>query len=282
MKSVFNKNKDFFKELTLFIDPIDGTKQFVKGQGEMCAIMVGVVRNSHPVAGIVYRPLTDKATYAFGCKEEKIFKLERDDPTEILKEFKVADNLKKDSIIMLRSGKSHSVFLDKLKIQMNASLIRVSGAGNKILKIIELAEHTNCEVYYIQDRGISRWDSCAGEAILDAYGGAFLKLSSVMSYTGSEDIQTMKYHYRKVAPGKLIDEDIDLSINIKMTNTNTSDLSVLKPDKKQYFTEATKKYLPPYSNLCGLFATTNAKQDTLLSVSDMAKHTAKVSPPEYS
>jgi hypothetical protein len=33
---------------------------------------------------------------------------------------------------------------------------------------------------YIQDRGVSRWDTCAAQACIDAYGGQLSKLSSFM------------------------------------------------------------------------------------------------------
>ena len=46
------------------------------------------------------------------------------------------------------------------------------GAGNKVLMLLE--GRGRC---YIQDRGVSRWDTCASEALLEAFGGKFGKLS---------------------------------------------------------------------------------------------------------
>ena len=46
-----------YKQLTLFVDPIDGTKAFKRGAGECCSIVIGFARDSRAVGGIVYRPL---------------------------------------------------------------------------------------------------------------------------------------------------------------------------------------------------------------------------------
>jgi 3'-phosphoadenosine 5'-phosphosulfate (PAPS) 3'-phosphatase len=57
-----------FQQVTIFIDPIDGTKEFSSGKGEQCTIMVGFATEGRPVAGLVYRPLN--RTFAMGCKIE--------------------------------------------------------------------------------------------------------------------------------------------------------------------------------------------------------------------
>jgi len=45
-----------YKGLTIFIDPIDGTREFSTGLGEQCSICIGFADSTgHPVAGVVYR-----------------------------------------------------------------------------------------------------------------------------------------------------------------------------------------------------------------------------------
>ena len=47
-----------YKDLTVFIDPIDGTREFSTGKGEQCSICVGFADSSgKPVAGVVYRKM---------------------------------------------------------------------------------------------------------------------------------------------------------------------------------------------------------------------------------
>ena len=47
-----------YKDLTVFIDPIDGTREFSTGKGEQCSICVGFTDSAgKPVAGVVYRKI---------------------------------------------------------------------------------------------------------------------------------------------------------------------------------------------------------------------------------
>jgi myo-inositol-1(or 4)-monophosphatase len=41
------------------VDPLDGTREFVKGIPEFC-VSIGLVENGHPVAGGIYNPATDE------------------------------------------------------------------------------------------------------------------------------------------------------------------------------------------------------------------------------
>jgi len=63
-----------YKELGVFVDPIDGTREFCTGLGSQCSICIGFTRDKLPVAGIVFRPIPleegSKLTYMAGCKQE--------------------------------------------------------------------------------------------------------------------------------------------------------------------------------------------------------------------
>lgn len=60
-----------YQDLTVFIDPIDGTREFSTELGEQCSICVGFSDNiGRPVAGVVYRPITQPPTYAAGAAAE--------------------------------------------------------------------------------------------------------------------------------------------------------------------------------------------------------------------
>jgi fructose-1,6-bisphosphatase/inositol monophosphatase family enzyme len=69
------------------------------------------------------------------------------------------------------------------------------GAGNKMLMLLEVCVcvctltrscHARARAQqrkaaaYIQDRGVSRWDTCAAQAVLEATGGVLCKLSTFM------------------------------------------------------------------------------------------------------
>ncbi|MEJ2467471.1 MAG: inositol monophosphatase family protein [Campylobacterales bacterium] len=52
-----------YPEKAIYIDPIDGTTNFVHGI-PFCAISVGIWEAKHPVAGCVYNPVLDELFYA--------------------------------------------------------------------------------------------------------------------------------------------------------------------------------------------------------------------------
>ena len=59
-----------YKTLTAFVDPIDGTREFATAQGEYVTILMGFNDAlGHPVAGTMYRPLTEPVTWAGGAGE---------------------------------------------------------------------------------------------------------------------------------------------------------------------------------------------------------------------
>ena len=62
---------EWYKDITVFIDPIDGTREFSTSLGEQCSICVGFSDSlGKPVAGVVYRPITQPPTYAAGAASE--------------------------------------------------------------------------------------------------------------------------------------------------------------------------------------------------------------------
>ena len=64
-------NDLLYKDMTIFIDPIDGTREFSTGKGEQCTILIGFAdKQGLPQAGVAYRPITAPPTWASGAKSE--------------------------------------------------------------------------------------------------------------------------------------------------------------------------------------------------------------------
>ena len=73
-----------YQDLTIFIDPIDGTREFSTELGEQCSICIGFSDNiGKPVAGVVYRPITQPPTYAAGAASEKFCESNLHTPAEL-------------------------------------------------------------------------------------------------------------------------------------------------------------------------------------------------------
>jgi 3'-phosphoadenosine 5'-phosphosulfate (PAPS) 3'-phosphatase len=64
---------NLYKSMTVFVDPIDGTREFATAQGQYVTILIGYNDAvGHPAAGIMYRPLTSPVTWAAGAASEDV------------------------------------------------------------------------------------------------------------------------------------------------------------------------------------------------------------------
>jgi len=197
-----------YKDKYIFIDPIDSTKEFQKGQGFDSTICIGFSNkeDGKAWAGIVYRPipkpklvnneLPDKysvppdlvdnfngTTFAYGCKEENYKVLDNLD-------IKDQDNSSPNKLLISKSGISE--FLVNI-IESGFEKVPTGGAGNKMLYLLEGKANA-----YIQDRGVSRWDTCAAQAIIEAVGGVCCKLTEfkkgkINNYTYKESSDNLDF-----------------------------------------------------------------------------------------
>ncbi|MCA2411854.1 3'(2'),5'-bisphosphate nucleotidase CysQ [Rhizobium leguminosarum bv. viciae 248] len=61
---VFEARKD--SEPVLVIDPLDGTKEFIKGRDEF-AVNIALVEDGHASAGLIYAPARDRLFFSYGA-----------------------------------------------------------------------------------------------------------------------------------------------------------------------------------------------------------------------
>ncbi len=144
------------------VDPLDGTKEFIKKNGEF-TVNIALIENNKPVAGIIYVPVTNE-TY-FGSVETGSFKIETNGIKEKIsvsrKDFSQALNVVQSRS---HSGEEENEFYSKFKINDKLS----KGSSLKICLVAE----GKAEIYF---RGgpTWEWDTAAGHAILISAGGVF-------------------------------------------------------------------------------------------------------------
>lgn len=149
-----------------FIDPLDGTREFVARNGEF-AVHVGLAIRGEARLGVVYRPVGDRLYAGLvdgGCE------LEADGATRALK---VSDRSEPASLRLLVSRSHRSRKTDRLCELADIRQVRQSGSVG--LKCGLLAEG-EADLYLHYSPKSSRWDSCAPEAMLRAAGGVFTDL----------------------------------------------------------------------------------------------------------
>ncbi len=145
-----------------FIDPIDGTADFIAGR-EGFAVMIGLCVGGRPVMGVVYQPTQDRMFWAaddVGAWFEA--------PDTAPRRLRVSDVAALSELRMVASRSHRSPVLDEVKSALGISdEVNIGSVGLK-LGLIALAER---DLYVNPWPRCKAWDTCGPEAILVAAGG---------------------------------------------------------------------------------------------------------------
>jgi len=150
-------------DLTLYIDPIDATKEFTEGYYSNVTILIGIAYKSDPIAGVVYQPWSeDKVNSLPGLLVWGIVGHGIDGSLVHTREFDI------DKLIVATT-RSHlsDIITEGLQKLKPAQVLRVGGCGYKILIVIT----GKADVYYYPSRGTNKWDTCGPDALLRCVGG---------------------------------------------------------------------------------------------------------------
>ena len=128
------------------VDPLDGTKEFIKRNGEF-TVNIAIVQEGEPVAGIIFVPVSRVLYY--GVVGEKAFRAVVptgcDDVSEVEKTEIHAGKLAKTTVVASRShmNADTEAFIASLRADGNAE-IEVTSAGSS-LKFCLVAEGKESE-----------------------------------------------------------------------------------------------------------------------------------------
>lgn len=143
------------------VDPMDGTKEFLAGNGEF-SVMIGLVVDGRPVLGVVHRP-TESTTYrgGRGVPAERVT-ADGIEPLRVSHRADLADLL----LVLSRSHRPRSVdaMIERLGIRS------VDQSGSVGLKVARIARGTD-DLYLHPSPHTKLWDACAPQAVLEAAGG---------------------------------------------------------------------------------------------------------------
>jgi len=150
-------------DLTLFIDPIDATKEFTEGLYSNVTILIGIASQDKAIAGVVFQPWSEDNSNA------STGKLAWGIVGHGLEGIEVSQRVPDINNIILTTTRTHS----SKELSEGISLIRpaivnkIGGCGYKILLVIA----GKADVYYFPTRGTNKWDTCGPEALLRCVGG---------------------------------------------------------------------------------------------------------------
>ena len=96
------KSWDYF----WLVDPLDGTKEFIKRNGEF-TVNIALVHYSIPVAGVIYAPYINILYY--GSKEKGVYKIEKDKQIQLsfMSKKRTIEELQQKEQITIVASKSH-------------------------------------------------------------------------------------------------------------------------------------------------------------------------------
>ncbi|MEE2829531.1 MAG: inositol monophosphatase family protein, partial [Myxococcota bacterium] len=245
-----------YSHLTAFIDPIDGTKEFTTGKGGDCSLCIGFASSlatpatgaatDTPYAGLVYRPVANEATYAMGCGAEGFLVCHLDTPDRGIASRR-SPTQAPDRKGFLCSAGGVSPFIEALAEELDMDCVPAGGAGNKFLLLLEGKGHC-----YIQDRSVSRWDTCAAQAVMEAVGGILVQLRPFEQASSADEAPLeaacLSYRYRETETN--LDFEPGL---IEATRYSLRDSTVITGAGEVRPLIEQVEDLKPYHNALGLF-----------------------------
>lgn len=206
-------------DLFWMVDPLDGTKEFIKGNGEF-TVNIALIADNRPVMSVVYVPYKGKIYFADesggAFVKEEVFPEE--DAAYGMDEIvsgarRLPLTAKANSPLRVAISRSHNTeetftFIDKLRAKYSDLEVVEQGSSYKFCL---LAEGTvDC---YVRTSPTMEWDTSAGELILAMSGGSTLSLpdNKPLKYNEESLVNPGFYCRSKFMPEVLLDGD-DLTL----------------------------------------------------------------------
>ncbi len=152
--------KEFF-----LVDPLDGTKEFIKDNGEFC-VCIALMRDNRPVLGVIYAPTQDAL---FTGSIETGAHVSRNGETP--KQISTIPPAEGEGLNIVGSRSHPSPDLAEYLDKMNVAKMTPAGSAIKFCLVAEGKAHL-----YPRFNPTMEWDTAAGQAIVEAAGGTMYGL----------------------------------------------------------------------------------------------------------
>ncbi|MDA8979697.1 3'(2'),5'-bisphosphate nucleotidase CysQ [Chitinophagales bacterium] len=153
----YEERKDW--EYCWLIDPLDGTKEFIKKNGEF-TVNIALIHRGVPVLGVVHVPVQNKTYYA--SKGEGAFVIENNNVPQLIENRSHYSDLEQIVVVASRSHLSQEVvdFVDDLKAKGKEVEFLSSGSSLKFCLVAEGKAHV-----YPRLAPTMEWDTAAAHAV---------------------------------------------------------------------------------------------------------------------
>jgi len=171
------------KDAVVWIDPLDGTSEFVNGNLPAVTVLIGLSINNKSRLGIVHNPYTEEdqavGKTVFGSGEFGCLKVVYDKNMtgeqllarniECLEPFNHLEEPADDTTVRVAASLTH--FNERMQSIIETvkpvEIVRIGGAGNKCCHIAL----GTVDTYMHPSPGLKYWDLCAPESLIKGMGG---------------------------------------------------------------------------------------------------------------
>ena len=169
-RDISYKERKSWKQLWI-VDPIDGTKEFIKRNGEF-TVNIALIENQKPIIGVIFVPVTGELY--FSSKEAEAFKVALDlEDYDLEALLSQADKLplqREDNTFTIVASRSHMSAETEEYVQQMRDIhgeVNLISKGSS-LKLCMVAEGTaDC---YPRFAPTMEWDTAAGQGICEHAG----------------------------------------------------------------------------------------------------------------
>lgn len=151
------------EDLVVWVDPVDGTKEYTEGLLDHVTVLIGIAYGGKAIAGVINQPYYNYQAGADAVLGRTIWGLVGLGAYG----FQLKEVPEGKRIITTTRSHSSKLVNDCISAMNPDEVIRVGGAGNKIIQLIE----GKASAYIFASPGCKKWDTCAPEAILHAVSG---------------------------------------------------------------------------------------------------------------
>jgi 3'(2'), 5'-bisphosphate nucleotidase len=163
---ISEENEDDLRRLDAervwYIDPIDGTKDFIRGEEGFC-VMIGLAIDHRPAVGVIYQPVGARTYWAAPGRGTWVLAPDAEPRQVTVSE---VDDI--DEIRFVASKSHRGGEIDQVKSALGIkNELNIGSVGLK-LALIALGER---DLYVNPYPKCKTWDTCAPEALLQEAGG---------------------------------------------------------------------------------------------------------------
>ena len=163
------------------LDPLDGTKEFIKRNGEF-TVNLGLIRDNHPVAGFIHVPC--QGTFYCATETEGAYKIDAQGIRTAIS----VDRQPAGKLVAVRS-RSHATtqetdIFERVGVTETLSV----GSSLKFCRVAEGAAHL-----YLRFGPTWEWDTAAGQALVETAGGVVQGIGEPLRYNKPRPLNSSFY-----------------------------------------------------------------------------------------